>query len=122
MPQKSLSYIHQLKKKHRNYLKKIFKDKAEKKITVDFVKDFLPLLDEVLYPLYSKVNKNAKEYQTALLPKSFFHDIKKTWGDNSFILVIKDEAKNYFSICITIKRKRGFESILDRNGLFKTGT
>lgn len=96
-------FYNSIKKKHRNYLKKILKDKDEKKLTIDFIEDYLPLLDEFLYPLYVNVNKNAKEYQTALLPKSFFYNIKSTWGRNNFILIVKDEDGVILAFVLLIK-------------------
>lgn len=96
-------FYNSIKKKHRNYLKKIFKDKEDKKLTVDFINDYLPLLDEVLYPLYANVNKNAKEYQTALLPKTFFHSIKSTWGDNNLVLVVKDKDGTILAFVMLVK-------------------
>ena len=97
------SYIYEIKKKHRNYMKKIIRERNEQKLKIEFIENYLPLLDSVLYPLYSNVNKNAKEYQTSMLPKSFFENVKKTWKSNSEILVVKDDKDTILAFVLLVK-------------------
>ena len=97
------TYLYEIKKKNRTYVRKIIRDRNEKNLKIEFIENYLPLLDSVLYPLYSNVNNNAKEYQTTMLPKSFFENVKNTWKSDSEILVVKDFENTIVAFVLLVK-------------------
>lgn len=97
------SYFSSIKKKHRTYMKKILRLREDQKLTIEFKKDYSDLIESTLYPLYANVNANAKEYQTSLIPKSFFINVKKVWKENTEVIIIKDVKNVIIAFVLLIK-------------------
>ncbi len=57
--------------------------------------DFLPYLDE-LYPLYVDVSRRASEYAAPPYPAAYFHTVKRHFGDDAAMTVIRERATGRF--------------------------
>ncbi len=106
------SYLYTIKKKHRVYIRKILNDRNNANLRVEIIEDYLPLLDSTLYPLYSNVHNNAKEYLTKRLPKSFFKDVKEAWGKDSEIITVKDAEDTVLAFVLLLKERNTLNPFL----------
>ncbi|MCK5171631.1 MAG: GNAT family N-acetyltransferase [Bacteroidales bacterium] len=97
------SYFYEIKKKHRVYMRKILAKRQQQNLKIEIIEDYIPLVGCLLYPLYQKVHANAKEYQTPLLPKSFFTHIKNTYNSNAKVLTIKDINSNIVAFVLMVQ-------------------
>lgn len=100
---KEEAYFYEIKKKHRVYLRKILNEREMHQISLAFIEDYLPLVDDILYPLYQSVHANAKEYQTPILPKLFFTEIKEKFGSDAQVLALRDTDGKIVAFVLLVK-------------------
>ena len=104
-------YIMSLKSRDRYTIRKAIKNRKKKELNYSFIQDYENLLDEC-YPLYLAVNKKAKELQTEALPKSFFREVKKEFGENAQFFIMRDTADNIHSFALVIESKNSMNIFL----------
>lgn len=99
------SYFEKIKSKQRVYIRKIIKDRQKENLKIEIINDFSYLID-FIYPLYLNVYFKAKEYQSPLLPKSFFRFIKAKYNTKSKILVLKDHKNQILAFVLLLENKK----------------
>lgn len=83
-------YLTTLKKKHRNFYKKVLREREKYDLSVELRKK---INIEQIYPLYLNVNAHAKEFKSKALPKEFFELIGSTMGSHTCCFELKHNGK-----------------------------
>ena len=83
-------YLSTLKKKHRNFYKKVLREREKYDLSVEFNNK---LNIEQIYPLYLNVNAHAKEFKSNALPKEFFELISSSMNNHSCCIVLRHNDK-----------------------------
>lgn len=92
-------YLYSLKKKHRNYYRKVIEGVSISELNVVHIKNFGPYVDR-LYPLYKATNMRAKEYRTAPMPIAFLQLSAEIMKDNASCILLQSKSNDIYGFVL----------------------